>query len=442
MANPNLSPLHRQIAHVSRRLFLQTLLACLLWCWAGSLLLIAGWFILQPHVFPTLTPGWRLGVAGSLLGIGTLTAIVLGILRAPTRVAAALLLDERFALKERVTTSLTLAPHLSGSPAAAALLEDVNHRIEKLDVGARFPVRVSWVTTLCPLVAVGLAVAAFTYHPTSTQAKSEATAEEIAKSPPANQAEIEQKMHDLIKRKTEKPQVSKEMSEELKQIEAKLEEIANRPRNTQEQLRERIKEMTALEDLLKDREKELGEKNRALKEKLKQLDNLSAKEASKDGPAKDLQKALSQGKLGQAKEEMEKLAEKLKKNELTAKEKEQLAKQLKDIEDNLKRLAQQKDKEEQLKKMIQEAKANKRDAEALERELDQLQKEKKNLKNLEDLANAMGQCRKAVQGSDGKDAAERMKDAADNLKDMDLADKDLEDMRDSLQRLQDAKDSC
>jgi uncharacterized coiled-coil DUF342 family protein len=442
MAKVNLSPLQRQIAHVSRRLFLQTVLACLLWCWAGSLIVIAGWFLLQPHLFPALTSGWRLGVAGGLLGIGTLVAMVLSVLRAPSRVAAALLLDERFALKERVTTSLTLSPQLSGTPAAAALLEDVNQRIEKLDVGSRFPVRVSWITTLSPVVAVGLALAAFTYHPTSTQAKPDLTSDEIAKSPPANQAEIERKMHDLIKKKTEKPLVSKEMAEELKQIDAKLEEIAKRPRNTQEQLRERIKEMTALEDLLKDREREMADKNRALKEKLKQLDNLAAKEASKDGPAKDLQKALAQGKLDQAKEEIEKLAEKLKKNELTAKEKEQLAKQLKDIEDNLKKLAQQKDKEEQLKKMIQEAKANKRDAEALERELDQLQKEKKNLKGLEDVANAMGQCRKAMQGSDGKDAGERMKDAADSLKDMDLADKDLEDLRDSLQRLQDAKDSC
>jgi uncharacterized coiled-coil DUF342 family protein len=442
MGKSNLSPLHRQIAHVSRRLFLQTLLACVLWCWACSLAAIAGWFLLQPHVFPDLTPAWRLGVAGGLLGMATLVAVVFAFLRAPSRVAAALLLDERFALKERVTTSLTLTPYQSDSPAAAALLEDVNQRIEKLDVGSRFPLRVSWITTLCPVIAAGLAIAAFSYHPTPTQAKTEPTAEEIAKSPPANQAEIDQKMHDMIKKRTENPQVSKEMSEELKQIEARLEEIANRPRNTQEQLRDRIKEMTALEDLLKDREKEMAEKNRALKEQLKQLDNLSAKEASKEGPAKDLQKALSQGKLGQAKEEIEKLAEKLKKNELTAKEKEQLAKQLKDIEDNLKRLAQQKDKEEQLKKMIQEAKANKRDAEALERELDQLQKEKKNLKDLENLANAMGQCRKAVQGGDGKDAADRMKGAADNLKDMDLADKDLEDVRDSLQRLQDAKDSC
>src|SRR5713226_1473283 len=186
MAKATLSPLHRHIAHVSRRLFLQTLLACLLWCWAGSLLLVAGWFLLQPHLFPTLSPAWRLGVAGSLLGLGTLVAIVLGVLRAPSRVAAALLLDERFALKERVTTSLTLAPHLSASPAATALLEDVNQRIEKLDVGSRFPVKVSWLTTLCPVIAAGLAVAAFTYHPSPTQAKSESTADEIAKSPPAN----------------------------------------------------------------------------------------------------------------------------------------------------------------------------------------------------------------------------------------------------------------
>jgi hypothetical protein len=437
----NLSPLHRQTARASRRLFLQTLVACLLWCWAGSLVVIAGWFILQPHLFPTLSPAWRLGAAGAVLGVGSVLAIVLSLFRAPSKVAAALLLDERFALKERVTTSLTLPSHLSSSPAAGALLEDVNQRIEKLDVGSRFPVKVSWLTTLCPVIAAGLALAAFTYHPTSTQAKSQPTEDELAKAPPANQAEIEKKMHDLIKKKAEKPQVSKEMSEELKQMELKLEEIANRPRNTQEQLRERIKEMTALEDLLKDKEKEMADKNRSLKEKLRQLDNLAAKEASKDGPAKDLQKALAQGKLDQAKEEMEKLAEKLKKNELTAKEKEQLAKQLKDVEDNLKKLAQQKDKEEQLKKMIQEAKANKRDAEALERELDQVQKEKKNLKGMEDLANAIGQARKAMQG-DSKDAAERMKGAADSLKDMDMAEKDLEDIRDSLQRLQDAKDSC
>jgi uncharacterized phage infection (PIP) family protein YhgE len=437
-----LSPLHKQIARVSRRLFFQTMLACLLWCWAGSLAVIAGWFLLQPHLWPALSPEWRLGAAGAVLGLGTLLGLGLAVFRAPSRVAAALLLDERFALKERVTTSLTLSPHQLTTSAATALLEDVNQRIEKLDVGSRFPLRVSWQTVLGPVIAGGLALAAFTYHPTSTQAKGEPNADELAKTPPANQAEIEQKMHDLLKKKIEKPQVSKEMSEELKQIEMKLEEIANKPRNTQEQLRERIKEMTALEDLLKDREKELADKNRSLKEKLQQLDNLAAKEASKDGPAKDLQKALAQGKLNQAKEEIEKLAEKLKKNELTAKEKEQLAKQLKDIEDNLKKLAQQKDKEEQLKKMIQEAKANNRDAEALEREMDQVQKEKKNLQSMEDLANAIGQCRKAVQGSDGKEAADRLKGAADNLKDMDLADKDLEDLRDSLQRLQDAKDSC
>src|SRR5260370_24527904 len=107
MAKSNLSPLHRQIAHVSRRLFMQTLLACLLWCWAGSLVVIAGGLLLQPHVFPSLAPAWRLGVAGGILCAGPLLALVIGVLRAPSRVAAALLLRQRLALTAPVRTSFT-----------------------------------------------------------------------------------------------------------------------------------------------------------------------------------------------------------------------------------------------------------------------------------------------------------------------------------------------
>src|SRR5262249_27484586 len=136
MANSNLSPLHRQIARVGRRLFLQTLLTTTLWCWAGALAVSAGWFVIQPSLFPSLPLEWRLGGAGGVLGLATVLALVIAVLRAPSKVAAALLLDEKFALKERVTTSLTLAPHQEGSAAALALLEDVNHRIGELDVGS------------------------------------------------------------------------------------------------------------------------------------------------------------------------------------------------------------------------------------------------------------------------------------------------------------------
>src|SRR5262249_16900005 len=44
------SQLHRQLVRVSRRLFGQSLLDALIWCWAGALLLGTAWCLAEPHV--------------------------------------------------------------------------------------------------------------------------------------------------------------------------------------------------------------------------------------------------------------------------------------------------------------------------------------------------------------------------------------------------------
>src|SRR4051794_32715846 len=106
MARSTTSPLHQQISRVSRRLFLQTLLDGLAWCCAGALVLAAAWFLVQPYLF-SAPPDWlRWAVAGGLVLAGAVLAVVLAVFRTPTELTAALLLDERFGLKERVTTSL------------------------------------------------------------------------------------------------------------------------------------------------------------------------------------------------------------------------------------------------------------------------------------------------------------------------------------------------
>ena len=51
----------------------------------------------------------RWAVFGGLAGAGSVLAVVLAVLATPSRVAAALALDERFNLKERVTTTLMLS---------------------------------------------------------------------------------------------------------------------------------------------------------------------------------------------------------------------------------------------------------------------------------------------------------------------------------------------
>lgn len=431
------SPLRRQLTRVGRRLFLQTFLARLAWCWCFALLLAAGWFWVQPHWFSAISPEWRLAIAGGIVGVGTLLAVGLAIVQAPSQLTAALLLDERFGLKERVTTSLTLAPDHQSCPAAQALLADVNERVGGLEIPAKFPVRISWLPAAAPFAAATVAFMAFYYQPPPSQAKVSAGQDD--KAPPVNAAEIDQKVAKLKKKEGEKPPAAKIMSEELKRIEAELDQIANKPRETKEELRERIKEMTALEDYIKNRQKELDEKARSLKQQLRQLDKMAGKDSNQEGPAKDLQKALAEGRLDDAKQELEKLGKKLKNNELTDKDKQQLSKQLKDVQEKLKRLAKDKDKEDKLQQLKREGKINE---ETLKRELEQMKKDAKKNEELENLADKLGQCQKCLKDGDGEGAMKSLDDAAKKLSDMDLDDAEAKDLREQLQRLQDAKDSC
>src|SRR5262245_24439097 len=153
MARPKLTPLQRQVTRAQRRLAAQSILNSLTWCWVAGILGLAVWFLVQPLVLDQ-PPGWiRWGVAGSLLGIFTIVGIARGWLRAPTRLAAALSLDSKFGLKERVTTSLTLTREQEATAAGQALLADVADRIKDLDVRSRFPVSLSWSAGLVPLCA-------------------------------------------------------------------------------------------------------------------------------------------------------------------------------------------------------------------------------------------------------------------------------------------------
>ena len=125
MARKTLSPVERQVTRVHRRLLLQMLLNSVIWCWAGAILLSAGWFLVQPFVIQH-PPVWlRWVVAGGLVGASSVLAVVLLVPQAPSKLTAALSMDSQFGLKERVTTSLTLPAEQITSPAGQALLADV-----------------------------------------------------------------------------------------------------------------------------------------------------------------------------------------------------------------------------------------------------------------------------------------------------------------------------
>jgi hypothetical protein len=315
MASVKVPPLRLQVTRVYRRLVLQTVLNAVLWCWAGAILLAAFWFLLQPLAIKPAPEWLRWAVAGGLAGAGTIAGVALGIWRAPSKLVAALSLDSEFGLKERVTTSLLLAPEQEATPAGQALLADVDQHVAKLDVGSRFPVRMHWHAALVPACGVILALIAVFYEPgKSSHASSGGTNSTV--DVPQNIADINRKMKDL-KKAAEKNSSDRAKSEDLKALEAELEKIANRPTENKEQIHERIKEMTGLEEAMKNKEKELAEKSQALKTQLKQLDKM--KEGDREGPAKDLEKALAEGKFDKAREEAERLAKRMQGNQLTKK---------------------------------------------------------------------------------------------------------------------------
>jgi septal ring factor EnvC (AmiA/AmiB activator) len=432
MASSVQSLLQRQVARVSRRLFLQTLVDQLVWCWVGALAVSAGWFLVRLYALGQPVDGWSWLVAAGALGVASLVGLVLAFLRAPSRLAAALLLDDRFGLRERVTTSMTLPAGIEQTPAGRALLADAGARVEKLDVSSRFPLRLSWSAALVPAGALALLLGAFFLEPLKGQAKG--NTDTLAEAP-QNAAEIQEKMQKLVNKTPEKAEEKKDQSKEMQQIEAELDKLVNKPRDTKEALHERTQEINDIEAEIKQREKDLNDKTQALKEQLKNLDRFSKKN-DPDGPATPLEKALAQGDFKKAAEEIEKLEKKLDDEKLTEQEKEELEKELGQLKDELTKLAEQKDEEEELQELNRKGEL---DEDALKQEMDKIQKKKANLKEAKEFADELEQCKQCMSKGDKEGAANALKRAMGKAKKMGGDEQELKDLQNKMQALQECK---
>ncbi|HTK73669.1 MAG TPA: hypothetical protein VL371_00325 [Gemmataceae bacterium] len=437
MSSPVQAVVAKQVSRVSRRLFVQSLLSYLAIGWSLALIAGIGWMLVQPYAL-TNPPDWlRWAVLGGCVGVATLVAVVLTILRRPTKALAALSLDSEFGLRERVITACTLTPDLAATSAGQALLADTHAKVAKLNVAEKFPVRLPRASAWLPVTVAAVALVALFYNPTFQQAQGNPETKPLDKDV---KKALDKKLEEVVKKKPRTPQQPEDRpkSADLQRLEAKLDEIAKQPRDNTQQLRERIKDLTSLEEEIKKLERERSEKARAMQQQLQSKDKFTPNDVPKDGPAKDLTQALADGDLEKAKDELDKLAKKIEKNELSDKEKEQLQKQLENLEKKLQDLAQQKQKEDQLKKLAQEGKL---DEETLKRELQQLKQEGEKLKDLQKLANKLGQCKQCMSQGDAGEAAKALSQAGQQLGNMELDQKELEDLRDQLARLQDAKDA-
>jgi hypothetical protein len=483
--------LHRQVARVRRRLFLQILVQTLIRGWVAALCAAVVWFLAEPFLVGDGLPNLRWYVLGGLLAAATLLGIGLTLRRAPSLVVAALSLDERFQLKERATTSLTLDPRDAQSPAALALLADTDRRVAPLHIGDRFPVKIPWTAALVPVFAVVLVLLAFFYKPALNQAQ--AGNSEIDKDQQlAEGSEAKKKLEQIVKKSEGRKVAEKPQSQEMQRIENELDKLVRQPLDTKDQARDALKDLTSIEDALKKQQKNDADKREALKEEMKQLDRL-AKKDKKDGPADNLDNALNKGDFNKAKDEAERLSRKLKeqqeakkeeekakeeverlkkktkdenlskeereqaqkdlereqerleqaqKDQLSQEQKEQLEEQLQNEQDKLQRLTRSKEEKEQ--ELRDKAEKGEIDQEQLDRELEQLEKNselaqltEEEKQELKELAQKLGECQKCMKEGNDKEAGEKLAEAAKLLKKLDKDEQ--KDIQQKLRELQEVK---
>jgi uncharacterized coiled-coil DUF342 family protein len=439
-----LTPIERSVRKARRRLFLQLLVNRLAVCWSVALALGLAWVVAQPILVES-PPDWLWwAVVGGLVGVGTVLAVVWAAMATPSARTAALEVDTRFGLRERVTTALGLTPQEQCTPAGQAVLADAAAKVAPIAVGEKFPVRPRWHSAFVPALAGCIALAVMFPNTIANQLRAEGEGKPDAKKADAlAEAKAQPKNPTPYTQRNKPPELAarRDKSKELKDLEDQLNQMMQKfdtdpNRETPEKLKEKVAELTSMEEKVKKFNEEKFERLARMEQQLRQLDRLNKDEDFQKGPAKDLNDALSKGDLKKAQDELDELKKKVKDKKLSPEEQEQLARQLDKMKDQMKQLARNKEREQQLQEMINKAKQEGKDAEALERELEKVKQDSKQCAECaQQLADKFQKAQEALKKGDFEEAARELEKAGQSLQDIEGELKDLEDAEQYLQRL-------
>src|SRR4051812_7067219 len=124
--------LHKQVARAHRRLLWQQFAAAFSWCLFATLLVAAIAIAVSKFVAVGIEPlVWLAAWMGGAFAAALLGAAAWTLWRRGSRLDAAIELDHRFGLKERVSSSLALDQTELESPAGQALLADALARVSR-----------------------------------------------------------------------------------------------------------------------------------------------------------------------------------------------------------------------------------------------------------------------------------------------------------------------
>jgi hypothetical protein len=429
--------LHQQVRKACGRMNLQTFVSILSWS-IFAWLLAAAIALAVPKIWVL---GWSQSTAqtytwsiiGGALALGFITAGVWTWLRRRNELDAAIELDHRYGLKERVSSTLALTPEELNSEAGQALLTDAVRRVERIDVRERFGVKTSWWAAL-PL-APALAVFALVLISNATSPEETAAAArtvEIKKQVKATEENLKKPLEQLRKEAEEKGlEEAETLFKDLKQGLDGLHEKAEGDK------KKAMVQLNNLADQLKQREQRLKD-SEEIKNQMNNLKDI------KQGPADKVAKALKEGDLQQAIDEMKNLQDKLKQDGLNADEQKKLEEQLKQMQEKLQQVADAHQQAKQdLQQQIDQAKQQGDLAQAgkLQQKLDQLGQQQQAMDKLQQMADQLGQAAQKMQAGDQQGAAQQLEQIADQLGEMQNMEQELQMLEEAQQQIAQAKEA-
>lgn len=394
-----------------------------------------------------------------------------------SRLDAAVEVDLRFGLKERLSSALMLDEASAGSPVGQALLADAESRAARIDVRDQFPVRLQ--RRLAWLLAPVAAIVALSFVPDAR------TPEKVAVTPVANESKPIEVAVEVARKSLEEraQQLEKQgLQEAANDLQALAKKFDSLPSGESDLKKEALLKLNDVRDELDKQRSALGNVE-ALKQNLAKLAEVN------QGPADKLKKAMTEGDFQEAKKLVEELARKLDSGELNEQERKQLAQQLQKMAEVADKLAQEheqakRDLQEQIRQAQAEGDLKKaadlqkklEKREAMDRQMAQLKKAAENLqkagKAVEPKPNkgsqpAKGQPNqgepskqgeqqensetqpsgKSAEGNESGDAQEQMQqaqqaleDLAEQIEQMEIDDQMQQQLQDLEQDLQECKD--
>ncbi len=416
----------KEIRRVQRRLAFQRFLGMLGWCWLAAL--IASLAVLgAARIWPLGIIDWAwVACFGT---VGTIAAAVWTVLTAPKTLQAALEIDRRFQLKERISSTLAMNRSERTSEAGRALIADADARLRRIEVLQKFPVQPSR-NLLLPLIPA-LLLLLVVLRPRMVE--SVATATPSSPEPPA--IEVKKSADDLRQRLAERRKRAEmdgltDASELLKKLEEGTKELQSEP--------QREKALVKLNDLareLQKRQKQLGG-SEALKRELEKI------ESTQRGPGDKMAQALSKGEFEKAAKELEKLKKDIANSKLEPAEKEKLVEQFEQLKKKINEMAEKnaqaksemQKRADQLRQAGDPAAAGK-----LEEQLQKLAQQGPQMQQLQQLAQKFGEAAQKMQQGQNTEATDAMQQAMNQMREMAQQQGEMQAMQDAAKQLEQAR---